>query len=151
MSPALWLLAPVSPSVYRRVRWAAGHMGRYYTRFIACCRGCGTSPVLVDLFRSILDLIWCVLLFSLDAVRHGLTLPCSIARCTTSKGLGTAALRVQTSGSCSRSTGCRHYTNSTLKHSRSGSLSSNLSSLDRRPQTCRPLTRPLNSAGCHRE
>ena len=43
MSPALWLLAPDSRSVYRRVRQAAGRAGRYYTHFIACCRGCGAS------------------------------------------------------------------------------------------------------------
>ena len=45
MSPALWLLAPVSHSVYRRVGRVAGRAGRYYARFTAYCRGCGTSPV----------------------------------------------------------------------------------------------------------
>ena len=44
MSPALWLLAPVSRLVYRRVGRVAGRAGCYYARFTACCRGCGTSP-----------------------------------------------------------------------------------------------------------
>ena len=43
MSPALWLLAPVSRSVYRRVGRVAGRAGRYYARFTAYCRGCGAS------------------------------------------------------------------------------------------------------------
>ena len=43
MSPALWLLAPVSRSVYRRVGRVAGHAGCYYARFTAYCRGCGAS------------------------------------------------------------------------------------------------------------
>ena len=40
----LWLLAPVSRSVYRRIGRVAGHTGRYYARFTACCRGCSASP-----------------------------------------------------------------------------------------------------------
>ena len=44
MNPALWLLAPISCSVYRRVGRVAGRAGRYYARFTACCRGCSASP-----------------------------------------------------------------------------------------------------------
>ena len=47
---------------------------------------------LVDLVRSILDLIWCVFLLAPGAVHLGLTLPSSVARSATSSGLGTAAL-----------------------------------------------------------
>ena len=43
MSPALWLLTPVSRSVYRRFGHVTGRAGRYYARFTACCRGCGAS------------------------------------------------------------------------------------------------------------
>ena len=50
------------------------------------------APTLVDLLRSILDLIWCVFLLAPGAVRLGLTLPSSVARSVTSGGLGTAAL-----------------------------------------------------------
>ena len=104
--------------------------------------------MLVDLLRSILDLIWCVLLFAPGAVCPGLALSSNIARCATSGGLRTAALQVQTSGSCSRSTGCQHHMNSTPEHSCSGSLSSDLRSSDHRPRTCRPSTRPSNLAKC---
>ena len=52
MSPALWLLAPVSRSVYRRVGRVAGRAGRYYARFTAYCRGCGASS---DTFLLCLD------------------------------------------------------------------------------------------------
>ena len=40
----LWLLAPVSRSVYRHVGRIAGRAGRYYACFTAYCRGCGASP-----------------------------------------------------------------------------------------------------------
>ena len=109
------------------------------------------APTLIDLLQSVLDLIWCVFLLAPGAVHFGPTLPSSVARSTTSKGLGTAVLQVWTSGSCSRSTCCQHHVNSTLEHSCSGSLSSNLRSSNRRPRTCRPLTRPSNLSGCRRE
>ena len=48
---------------------------------------------LVDLLRSVLDLIWCVFLLAPGAVRLGPTLPSSIARSATSGGLGTAAVK----------------------------------------------------------
>ena len=41
----LWLLAPVSCSVYRHLGRVAGHAGRYYARFTACCHGCSTSAI----------------------------------------------------------------------------------------------------------
>ena len=107
--------------------------------------------MLVNLLRSVLDLIWCVFLLALGTVCLGLTLPSSVARSATSKGLGTAVLQVWTSGPCSYSTCCRHHMNSTPGHSRSGSLSSDLRSSDHRPRTCRPLTRPSNSSGYCRE
>ena len=47
VSPALWLLAPVSCSVYHRFGRVAGHVGRYYAHFTACCHGCGASTILV--------------------------------------------------------------------------------------------------------
>ena len=50
------------------------------------------APTLVDLLRSVLDLIWCAFLLALGAVRLGPTLPSSVARSATSGGLRTAAL-----------------------------------------------------------
>ena len=44
----LWLLAPVSCSVYRRLGHVAGCAGHYYARFTACCHGCGASALLWD-------------------------------------------------------------------------------------------------------
>ncbi|KAH9972682.1 hypothetical protein BJV77DRAFT_1131266 [Russula vinacea] len=80
--------------------------------------------MLVDLLRSVLDLIWCVFLLAPGAVRLGPTLPSSVARSATSGGLGTAALR-------------------------SGSLSSDLRSSDRRPRTCGPGLGPHPTrSGC---
>ena len=50
------------------------------------------APTLVDLLRSVLDLIWCVFLLAPGAVHIGLTLPSSVARSVTPEGLRIAAL-----------------------------------------------------------